>query len=272
MTNTVVITGGSGFIGKAVCRELEKQQDVPIVVDHSVGIDVRSGEAAELIESSDAVIHLAGVLGTEELFDDPHEAIDTNIKGTVSVLQACSKNRTSYVGITMPQVWDNVYQATKLAAMQMASAWHRHFDVPVCHVRAFNVFGEGQKVGRPQKIVPTFSSYAWEGRPLPVWGDGSQMVDLIYVDQVAQVMVEAMKYGDNRIIDAGTSQGLSVKDVATLVNQVTRNRAGLTHLPMRRGEHGHGVVSEGEGWDVLGWTPYFNVFDLRRTIESYKAK
>jgi UDP-glucose 4-epimerase len=221
----------------------------------------------------DAVIHLAGVLGTSELFQDPYRAVDVNIKGTLQVLQACQAlSGARYVGITMPQVWDNVYQATKLCSAKLASAWHRHFDIPVSHVRAFNAFGEGQKVYGVQKIIPTFATMAWAGEPLPVWGDGEQLVDLVYVKDVARMLVDAMQFEDDRTFDAGTGQPITVNEVARLIQEMTGHFVGIDHLPMRSGEHGHGIVAEGEGWADLGWAPDFRLEELMSTVAWYKPE
>lgn len=266
----IAVTGGAGFIGRYVVDELKIWGHTPHVIDRHENWDVRSEYAARLISDCDGVIHLAGILGTEELFDEPEEAVDVNIKGTIAVLKACAPSHTRYVGISMPQVWDNVYQATKLAAGKLASAWHRHFDVPVCHVRAFNVFGPGQKFGRPQKIVPTFSTLAWRGEPLPVWGTGEQKVDLIHVGDVAKVLVDALGFGNDQLIDAGTGVGLTVNQVALEINTITGNPAGIEHRPMRKGEHGKGIVAPGMGWELLGYRPHFSIDDLAATVESYR--
>lgn len=273
----VVVTGGSGFIGKRVVRELQGRGHVPIVIDTSYGADVAKLDL-NLLErfggrDAKAVIHLAGVLGTEELFEDADGAIDVNIKGTVNVLRMCEQLGMSYVGITMPQVWNNVYQATKNAAMQMALAWHQHFGVPVSHVRAFNVFGEFQKIGKPQKIIPTFVDRTLRGEAIPVWGDGEQYVDLIYVGDVARTLVDALRFGDASIFDAGTGVARTVNEVARMVAHVLTPDQGpnVVHLPMRKGEHGSGVSAVGQGWEVLGYRPQFHWADFERTVRAYKS-
>jgi UDP-glucose 4-epimerase len=205
------------------------------------------------------------------LFDSAEEAIDVNIKGTLRVLQAAQELKLAYVGITMPGVWDNVYQATKKAARSLASAWHRHHGVPVSHVRAYNVFGPKQKIGLPQKIIPTFCSHAYANRPIPIWGDGEQTVDLVYVRDVARMLVDALNFGDDSTFDAGTGQRFSVNQVAAMVLAYTHSDAGVEHLPMRKGEHGAGVVSHGEGWTKLGWRPEFRMQDFTYTLESYRS-
>jgi len=217
------------------------------------------------------VIHLAGVLGTAELFDDPGYAIDVNVKGALRILQAAQEFGLAYVGITMPPVWENVYQATKTAAKSLASAWHRHYGIPVSHVRAYNVFGPGQKVGVPQKIVPTFAARAWSQLPIPIWGDGTQRVDLVYVEDVAKMLVDAIAFGHDEVFDAGTGEAKTVNEVAVEVNRIAGSQAGVEYLPMRKGEHGDGVLASGEGWDLLGWHPSFREEDFTFTVETYES-
>jgi len=199
----VAVTGGSGFVGRAVVTELERRGDSVVIIDACHGVDVLDPALTERLIGCEGVIHLAGILGTSELFDRTDEAIDVNVKGTARVLKACEELGMRYVGITMPAVWDNVYQATRRAAFQLASAWHRHYGVPVCHVRAFNVFGPHQKTTGVQKIVPTFSRYAWQQLPIPIWGDGSQTVDLIHVDDLGRMMADALAYGNGEVFDGG---------------------------------------------------------------------
>src|SRR5689334_5442779 len=145
----------------------------------------------EGLAGAHVVSHLAGMLGTSELFDRPREAVDINVKGTLNVPNWCQQEEAAYVGITMPDSsWANVYQATKPCAMRLATARHRNFGVPVSHVRAFNVYGPGQKhgPGHPQKFLPTFATRAWAGLPLPVFGNGLQTIDPVWVGDVARML------------------------------------------------------------------------------------
>jgi UDP-glucose 4-epimerase len=268
----VLVTGGGGFIGRAVVAELAYRDHTASVFGLEQG-GIEDAEAvAEAIEGQDAVIHLAGVLGTHELFDTVREAIDVNIHGTVNVLDACRHASARYVGVTMPQVFPSIYTATKIAATRLASAFHRTWGLPVSHVRAFNVFGPGQAhgEGHPQKIIPTFATEAWAGRPIPVWGDGTQTVDLIHVDDVARILVDALDHGDDCTIDAGTGEALEVGFVAEFVERITKSTAGIEYLPMRRGEEPTKIVAEGEGWDRLGCLPKLHMRDLAATVKSYK--
>jgi UDP-glucose 4-epimerase len=268
----VLLTGGAGFLGKYVHGELEKLGHYVVPYDLADGGDVASDDKLRQRSAGcDHVIHLAGVLGTAELFDNPFNAVEVNVNGTLNVLRMCAERGMGYTGITMPQVWDNVYQATKMCAMSLAAAWNRHEGVPVSHVRAFNAYGIGQKVHGVQKIIPTFASLGWRGKPIPVWGDGNQRVDLVWAQDIARMLVHAMAWSRNEVFDAGTGEGTTVLDVARRVIERTGSRSQIEFLPMRKGEHPANVVAHGEGWDLMKWHPAPRMLELDETIAWYEV-
>lgn len=270
----VAVTGSGGFIGTAVQGEL-------LLRDHGVRridlphFDVQDKKGLfDAIRGVDAVVHLAGVLGTHELFDDPHKAVDVNIHGSLNVLEVARDLGISYVGITMPKVFPSIYTATKTTSELLEKAFYRTFGLPVSRVRAFNAYGLGQKVGpgHPQKIVPTFATEAWAGRPIPIWGDGTQTVDLIHAEDLARMLVDALDFGEDETFDGGTGIAFSVNEVAEMVLDITGSKAGVQYLPMRRGEIPTQIVATGEGWDKLNWKPEFDADRFRGIVEWYGEK
>jgi UDP-glucose 4-epimerase len=87
----IAVTGSSGFIGSRVCDEIDLRGDEFVEIDHQRGIDILGPGLTEALQYCDGVIHLAGVLGTAELFDNAEMAIDVNVKGTLRVLQAAQE-------------------------------------------------------------------------------------------------------------------------------------------------------------------------------------
>lgn len=271
----VLVTGGAGFIGKAVVRALNEAGHKVKIFDRTIGSDVTKRiDCLFAGRDMDAVIHLAGILGTDELFDNVQSAIDINIKGTVNILDSCVENGAHYIGVTMLPVFPSIYTATKVSSQRFASAYHHNLGIRVSHVRAFNAYGPEQMhgAGHPRKIIPAFSREAWDGVPMIVWGDGTQTVDLIHVDDVASIFVAALDFpGRDELVDAGTGHGLTVNQVADFVLDITKSQAGVEHRPMRRGEIPSHVVSQGTGWELLNIEPpKFDELKLFKTIVSYK--
>lgn len=269
----VLITGGSGFIGRAVRAALEDSGHEVDTYDRVEGKDILNRDLLmESVEEIETVIHLAGVLGTDELFDSPQTAVDVNITGTLNVLDACVEHGASYVGITMPQVFPSIYTATKIASTKIATAYHHTHGLGVCHVRAYNGFGPGQAhgPGHPRKIIPAFAVEAWSNKPITIWGDGTQTVDLISTNELAEIFQAAVWVTDDSTIDGGTGFQWTVNEVANYVIEITGSTAGVEHRPMRRGEIPTKIGATGEGWHHLDALPKFWLDELDEAIHSYK--
>jgi UDP-glucose 4-epimerase len=271
----IAVTGGAGFIGAATVKYANENGHEAWRFDRADGNDVM-GDLKDL-KGADVIIHLAGMLGTAELFDEPEEAVRANVVGTLRILEFCERYDIGYVGITMPDSsWANVYQATKLCSMRLATAWHRNFGVRVCHVRAFNAYGPGQKhgPGHPQKFLPTFATKAWAGEPLPIWGNGQQTVDMVHVNDVARMLVEATTFHDDQIFDAGTGDSVAVVEVAKMVNGIASQAAdNIEYLPMRAGEEPEtDIRAKGEGWDLLDWKPELNLDLVKEAVHWYRPE
>lgn len=267
----IAVTGGSGFLGQAAIRAAEAAGHEAWSFDRAHGNDILGDLTA--LAGADTVIHLAGMLGTSELFDAPESAVHANVIGALRILRWCEQHGAGYVGITMPPVFPSVYTATKVCADRLATAWHEAYDLPVSHVRAFNAYGPGQKwgPGHPQKILPTFARAAWEGRPLPVWGDGEQTMDLVHTDDVARMLVAATAHGDDVTFDAGTGVAVTVNELAAFVLEQTGSMAGVERLPMRKGERPTRIVADGDGWDRLDWRPVHDWARVAATVEWYRS-
>ena len=244
--NSVLVTGGNGFIGKYVQSRLRELGIEPIVYD--VTRDIRDDvlDYERLVdragaEEVDGIIHLAGMLGTHELWDATDAAIDVNIKGALNVARAAIELDIKLVSIEQPHIWFNVYEATKFAARRMLTGLAYDQGLKVEFVTAHNAYGPGQAYGdgHPQKIIPTFATKAWLGEPIPIWGDGSQQVNLVYAGDVADSLVKCVRDpgGDPEMIwNAGSNRLVTVTNVAWLVAEHVGHGFKTVHYEMRKGE------------------------------------
>jgi UDP-glucose 4-epimerase len=268
----ISITGGRGFIGSAVADAAEQAGHKVTFFDRRDGNDIM-GDLSPLF-GADAVIHLAGLIGTAELFDNVQDAIDVNITGSYRVMRWCLDHNVHYTGILTPDVFPSVYNATKQATARLATALHHAKGLRCSHVVTYNAHGPGQAYGpgHPQKFGPTFAVCGWNNKPIPVWGDGTALVDPVRVADVGRMLVDACGHDDDAVFDAGTGQAITVRQIAQFVATRTGTTAGIEYLPMRIGETPTNVPAAGRGWDRLGWRPQFSWGDLADTIDWYKGR
>ena len=267
----VLVTGGSGFLGSFVIERLLGRGFQPTVVDVReprwtpqvpwIRSDVgeRSGIRAAIEEvAPDAIVHLAGVLGTSETFDDPQETVRTNVIGTINVLEACRDRRIRYVGVETGSLWPSPYAISKHAAREFALAYRRAYGFPVSVMRLFNAYGPRQEgTGRVTKIIPRFVVNALRGEPLPVYGDGEQTIDLPYVEDCAEIFALAVERapGEGEVIEVGTGVPISVLEVARRVLDLVGG-GDLRFLPMRIGEGPQYPVADTRlARELLGFVP-----------------
>ncbi len=286
----IAVTGGMGFLGHSTVHIGQMAGHEMFVIDripaHPFGRNYAQADVSDWAAIAGAldkirpqhVIHLAGMLGTSELFDDANRAVEVNVGGALNVIQWCAEQQAGYTTITMPDSgWANVYAATKGCAVQLAEAYRRHKGLRVSNVCAYNAYGPAQAhgPGHPQKIIPTFARWAWTGHSIEIWGDGKQTVDLVSADDIARMLIDATRFGDGQTFDAGTGYALTVEQVADYVIEVVADAGGPTvgvdFLPMRAGEDpGTQIVATGRGWNLLDRHPSLDWDDLRACIESYR--
>jgi UDP-glucose 4-epimerase len=265
---TVLVTGGNGFIGQYVCEELLRRDYEVSVLDtrwrepvdgaRLVLGDIRDATAVtEAIAHADGVIHLAGVLGTQETIDNPRPAAETNILGGLNVFEAAVQYDVPCVNIAVGNYWmNNTYSITKNTVERFAEMIDRYRSGRISVVRALNAYGPRQSAVAPwgsskvRKIMPSFICRALTGMPIQVYGDGLQIMDMIYVADVATILVQALEttaaYGPLLNLEAGMGRDTTVNDIANMVQHEVGEATGeispIEHLPMRPGEDERSVV------------------------------
>jgi nucleoside-diphosphate-sugar epimerase len=181
---------------------------------------------------------MGGKLGTSELEDSMQAAVAANITGALNIFETSVAAGVPAVFYpTKPNVWLNTYTVTKVAAEQFAMIFNELHPIQIRSLRYFNAYGPWQALGPVRKIIPYFAARALMGAPIEVYGDGEQTVDMIFSEDVGRITVDFMRSGyRGPAVDCGRGVELTVNEVAAAVNAVTGSRAGVVHVPMRRGE------------------------------------
>lgn len=245
-----VVIGSGGFLGRAVVRELVGRGRDVLALDRTPirhvtpGVRFVTGDVTDrssldaVFDGADEVYHLAGALGTSELDDRLRQSIHTNVLGSLNVFEAAIDHHVPRVFFASKvHIWLNAYTITKHAAEQIGRLMSHHHPTRICSLRYLNLFGPAQKLYPVRKVLPTFAIQAMRGLPIQVFGDGEQLVDMLYVDDAARMTVDFLDVGFvDHAVDCGSGIGMTVEALAERTNEFFGNRAGIQHVPMRRGE------------------------------------
>lgn len=223
----VLVTGGNGFIGQHVSDELDRRGHKLIYYDKPQGdvLDQPRIEFACREFKANAIINLAGVLGTPELFGHETYAAKVNIIGAINVYDTAAKLDIPVVQIgTGHKGQLNPYAVTKACAEDLGIARAKWMGEKIAVVRAYHVYGPKQLPGPPfglasvHKFFPTFACRAlqkFSRLPLELCGGGSQLIDPVYAADVAKILVDAIGGPYGEVTEAGCGKPVSVFQVAT---------------------------------------------------------
>ena len=281
----ILVTGGSGFIGSYVVRHLLYLGHEVTIFDRSTHRrpdetdvflgDVRDFSAvSEAVGLHDGVIHLAGVLGTQETIREPLPAVETNILGSLNVFRACEHYGCKAVYIAVGNHWMlNTYSTTKTTAERFALMFNRELGTRIAVVRALNAYGPGQKAAPVRKIIPNFILPCLRGQPITIYGDGEQVMDMIYAGDVADVLCRALLLEHDvydSVFEAGTGRPTTVNEIAAAVIEAV-GRGSVQHVPMRAGEPERAiVVGNTATLEPLGEFEFASLEEeLRPTVDYY---
>jgi nucleoside-diphosphate-sugar epimerase len=262
----VLVTGAQGFIGQYVVEELARRGYTPVEFDRydkgarTPGAEFFLGDITDDVAVTEAVahvdgfIHLAGVLGTQETIKNPNPAAFVNIQGGLNVFKAAAQYNVPGVNIAVGNHWmNNTYSITKSTMERFVAMFNTESGTKINIVRPTNCFGPRQVSFPPygpskvKKITPAFINAAIRNLPIGIYGDGNQVSDMIYVEDVAKTLVTAMEHAaDGKVYDkafeVGYGEPITVNEVAQTVIKVAGSTSTLEHSPMRPGEEVGGIV------------------------------
>ena len=269
----VLVTGGAGFIGANLCRELAARNEIDAVValddlstgsaENLRGVDAKLIEGsildrdllAELVDNTDAVVHLAALPSVPRSLADPLRTFEVNATGTTYVLEACRRKSLYVVAASSSSVYGNVpvspkhedlptrplspYAMSKLAAEAGVLAYGTAFGLPTLALRFFNVYGPLQTAGHAYAaVIPTFITSALQGDQLQIYGDGGQVRDFTFVATVTSVLADAVLRQVISSVPVNLAFGtrVSVAELAERVGTATGVRPQVCHRPARAGD------------------------------------
>ncbi|WP_459129346.1 NAD-dependent 4,6-dehydratase LegB [Guggenheimella bovis] len=315
MAKRVLVTGSDGFIGSHLVERLvEEGYDVRAFVyynsfnswgwiedlpkDMQKEIEIFSGDIRDpngvrtAMESIDTVFHLAALIAIPFSYHSPDSYVDTNIKGTLNVLQAARLLNTERVLVTStsevygtaqyvpidevhPFQGQSPYSATKIGADRLAESFYRSFDLPVTIVRPFNTYGPRQSA---RAVIPTIISQLLAGKEEIHLGSLTPTRDFNYVKDTVEGFL-ALSQCDEAIgeeVNIATSREISIGELAkTLISLINENARIVTEdirLRPEKSEVNRLLGSNEKMKKLTGWAPRYTLEEgLNETINWIKA-
>lgn len=309
-----LVTGADGFIGSHLTEELVKKgykvkafvyynsfnswgwlDTLPPAILNEIEVftgDIRDPNGVrEAMKGIDEVFHLAALVAIPFSYHSPDTYVDTNIKGTLNVLQAARDHETSRIFITStsevygtaqyvpidekhPFQGQSPYSATKIGADRIAESFYRSFDMPITIVRPFNTYGPRQSA---RAVIPTIITQLLAGKEVIELGALSPTRDFNYVKDTVNGFIEIAKT-DKTIgeeINIATQQEISIGDIANelikQINPLARIICDEQRLRPENSEVNRLLGSNEKIKSLTTWTPKYSLEEgLIETIEFFK--
>ena len=311
LPDRLLVTGGAGFIGSNfVRRMLGRHPDMRItVLDKLTYAGNRANLAdveadprfafvegdiadAELVDrlapEVDAIVNFAAESHVDRSIEEPDAFIRTDVIGTFVLLEAARRHRHArYLQISTDEVYGNVptgssteadtlrprspYSASKSGGDLLVGAYFTTYGLPTLLTRASNNFGPYQY---PEKVIPLFITNAIDDEPLPLYGDGQQIRDWLYVDDHCDALETVLARGEpGETYNVGGGNELANLDLTRLILELLDKPMTLVRRVEDRPGHDRRYSVDCSRLRALGWTPAHSFEDaLRETVEWYRRR
>ena len=293
------VTGGAGFIGSHLVKNLVEHGDEIIVIDNlNTGkkkniekfsekidffeVDIRDFNAIEdILKNVDGIFHEAALASVQDSFRIPDEFFDVNVKGTENIFKIGKKLGIKVVYASSSSVYGNPiqvpikesdgknpfnpYAKTKLKDDELAEKYARN-GLKVIGLRYFNVFGPGQSK-EYAGVIKLFLERIQQGLPPLINGDGLQVRDFVYVDDVVNANMLAMESNVNgEFFNIGTNSVVSVLDLATMIIKFSGLKLKPIHRPPVPGDVKATQADITKAKMMLKWKPTTSLKDWLKSV------
>ena len=309
----LLVTGGAGFIGSGFVRLLLSGNDAVKILNldkltyagnlenlETVARDARHrfvrGDICDAAlvnalvadERPDAILHFAAESHVDRSIFSPAPVFETNLRGTFTLLEAARTHRIGrFVHVSTDEVYGSIeppgeadegyplnpsspYSAAKAGSDLLARSYFTTYRLPVVITRASNNYGPYQF---PEKLIPLMISNAMENKSLPVYGDGLQVRDWLYVEDHCRAIRAVLEKGrDGEVYNIGGNRSLPNLEVIRRILEATgRPESLLRRVEDRPGHDRRYALSSAKLMRETGWAPAMNFEDgLRATIAWYR--
>ena len=290
----ILVTGGAGFIGRAVVRGLLAAGAEVTVVDHRpyphTGVETVVGDLrdpavrdAAVVPGLGGVVHLAAVTSVLRSTQDPAGTYDANVAVTAALLELARERKAdrfilASTNAVTGDVGDGVihedvplrpltpYGATKAACEMLLSAYASSYGLAATALRLTNVYGPG--MDEKDSFVPRLMRAALGGHGVEVYGDGEQRRDFVYVEDVVQAVLLAWRHRHSGPVIVGSGRSVSVNELVEETRNATGRAIPVNRIAAKPGEMPAVIVSI-ERARALGYRPTVDLGDGLAAVWEY---
>lgn len=295
-----LVTGGSGFIGSHVVDKLKKRGIDVRVFDMLLpkfrkDIEFYQGslldfEAVRMsLNEVDVIFHLGAVADVKDVYEEPHYAESINVRGTINILEAARRSRHIKRVIYASTIWvysdtegtivdentplsapAHLYTATKIASEYYCQSYSKLYGLETTILRYGIPYGPR---ARPGAVIPVFTEKALKGEPLTIAGDGMQYRKFVYVEDLAEGNVLALKeIAKNKIYNLEGDEKVTIKQIAETVQKIL-GKVDIKYIEGRPADFSGQEVSNARAKEELGWEPKVSFEEgLRKYIDWYRKE
>lgn len=254
-------------------------------------MDIADRDAVQALAEGgpfEAVINLAARAGVRASVQDPWTYVDTNLTGTLNLLELCRHqgipkfvlaSTSSVYGtdapLPTPETHDSSrvlqpYAASKKAAEVLSHSYHFLYDIDVTVFRFFTVYGPA---GRPDMSMFRFAQWIHEGRPLHLFGDGTQSRGFTYLDDIARGTILGLRPLGFEIINLGGHETITILELIRKLEAIIGRPAQIQHHPRHPADMLANWADVGKAGRLLGWEPQVGLEEgIRRMVDWYRAE
>ena len=281
----LLVTGGAGFIGSNfVRRVLDRHPDVRVTVLDKLTYEGNLTNLADV----DAIVNFAAESHVDRSIEEPDAFIRTDVYGTFVLLEAARRHgHDRYLQISTDEVYGNVpdgssteddplrprspYSASKSGGDLLVGAYFTTYGLPTLLTRASNNFGAYQY---PEKVIPLFITNAIDDEPLPLYGDGQQIRDWLYVDDHCDALATVLGRGEpGQTYNIGGGNELTNLELTRMILELLEKPMTLVRRVEDRPGHDRRYSVDCSKLRGLGWQPAHSFGDaLRETVDWYRRR
>jgi UDP-glucose 4-epimerase len=262
-----ILLTARGFLGGVLEKELKRRGHIVEVMGRTK--DVRFEKNFRDLIDADLVIHNAGIVSSVKGIEDPRTTYETNIMGTVNVLEYCKKRRTPLIFISSCKVQPNSrdalgsYGVSKIAGELIVKDYWKVYGVPYIMIRPGSIYGISQDGVSILGWITWFIKAVVHDFEISIEGDGEQIRDSIYVDDLSDLIVRMSSTfyeGAIKTYDAGWGYGISVNDVVKYLEKKTGKKMKVKYIDTRRGDPYSLIMSPRKTNVTWDWMPKVEIY------------